>query len=65
MKKNSYVYTDRFCNVLIEKVFPSEAEAKKAGFTEPAFYNGEESGDYGVLGKSLDMYHMEFAAYRK
>lgn len=62
MKKGDYIYTPRFCRVQIEEVFESKQEAYKAGFTEPTYYR---DSDYGILGKSLDLHHMIFAAYRK
>ena len=61
MKVGDRVNTPRFCTVRIKEVFDSREEAAQAGYKEPTFYEGE----YGVAGKSLDMYHMEFAAYRK
>jgi len=48
--------------VRIKEVFNTEASAREAGYTEPTYYQGTE---YGILGKSLDLYHMVFAAYRK
>lgn len=62
MKPNDRIYTPRFCSVKIEHVYDSRAEAAEAGYTEPTYYNDPE---YGVAGKSLDLYHMEFAGYRK
>ena len=62
MKKGARVETPRFCTVKIEEVFETRTEAMVAGFTEPTFY---EDSKYGILGKSLDQYHMEFAAFRK
>ena len=44
------------------KVFDSKEEAYKEGFKEPTYY---EHKNYEVLGKSLDMYHMVFAACKK
>ena len=61
MKKGDYVYTPRFCTVKIEEVFESETEARENGYTEPTHYQGE----YKIVGKSLDMYHMKFAAAKK
>lgn len=61
MKKGDYVYTPRFCTVKIEEVFESEMEARESGYTEPTYYQGE----YEILGESLDMYHMKFAAVKK
>ena len=62
MKKGDKVYTPRFCTVEIKKVFRSKENAYKAGYKEPTYYDDHQ---YGVLGKSLDMYHMVFAGYRK
>lgn len=61
MKIGDSVYTPRFCTVQISAIFASEAEARAAGFYEPTYYKGE----YIILGKVLDMYHMEFAAVPK
>ena len=58
MKIGDSVYTPRFCTIRISAVFANEAEARAAGFYEPTYYKGE----YGILGKVLDMYSMEFAA---
>ncbi len=62
MKKGDRVYTPRFCTVKLEKVFRNEENARKAGYTEPTYI---EIDGYGIAGKSIDMYHMKFAAYRK
>ena len=59
MKKGDAVYTPRFCTVRIEDVFETRAEAGAAGYKEPTYY---EKDGYTVLGKSLDVYHMTFAA---
>lgn len=61
MKIGDSVYTFRFCTVRIKAIFENEAEARAAGFCEPTYYEG----DHTILGKSLDMYHMEFAAVPK
>ena len=58
MKIGDFVYTPRFCTVRISAVFATEAEARAAGFCEPTYYKG----NHIILGKSLDVYHMEFAA---
>lgn len=63
MKKGDRIYTPRFCRVEIETVYASRADAAQDGYTEPTHYNDDP--EYGVVGKSLDMYHMTFAAYRK
>ena len=61
MKIGDSVYTPRFCTVRVSAVFATEAEAHTAGFCEPTYYKGNHIS----LGKSLDMYHMEFAAVPK
>ena len=61
MKIGDSVDTPRFCTVRIKAIFENEAEARAAGFCEPTYYEG----DHIILGKSLDMYHMEFAAVPK
>ena len=53
------IRTPRFLNVKIEEVFESPEKARAAGYTEPTHFADEH---YEVLGKSLDMYHMAFAA---
>ena len=58
MKIGESVYTPRFCTVRIDAIFATTAMAHAAGFSEPTYYKG----DYVILGKVLDMYHMEFAA---
>ena len=57
MKIGDSVYTPRFCTVRIGSVLATEAEARAAGYCEPTYYEG----DHIILGKSLDMFHMEFA----
>ena len=61
MKIGDSVYTPRFCTVRIKAIFATEAEAHAVGYCEPTYYKG----DHIILGKSLDMYHMEFAAVPK
>ena len=59
METGKYIYTPRFCRVKIKEIFDSPREAMEAGYTEPTHYHKD---GWTVLGKSLDMYHMEFAA---
>ena len=59
MKIGDRVYTPRFCTVTVKEVFETESEARDAGYTEPTYY---EKDGYKVLGKTLDQYHMIFAA---
>ena len=58
----AYVRTERFCTVTIDAIFADNEDAIKCGYTEPTYtkINGWE-----IKGKSLDMYHMRFAAIRK
>ena len=58
MKTGDSVYTPRFCTVRIDAIFATTAEARAAGFSDPTYYKG----DHVILGKSLDMYSMAFAA---
>lgn len=62
MKKGDWVNTPRFCMVQLEEVFQSKEDAIKAGYTEPTY---AEYDGFGILGKSIDLYHMRFAAYRE
>lgn len=62
MKVGDQIRTPRFCTVEIEKVFESKEEAFKNGFSEPTYYKDCE---WDIFGKSIDMYHMEFAAVKK
>lgn len=55
------VYTPRFGTVTIGETFGSRADARRAGYMEPTFYRGEIE----VLGRSTDLYHMQFAAVKK
>ena len=62
LEAGSRVNTPRFCTVRLEEVYETQTEAWLAGYKEPTYYSDPE---YEVVGKSLDMYHMQFAAYRK
>lgn len=62
MKVGGRVRTPRFCTVTIKEVFRSVKEMETAGYTEPTHF---ESDDYEIKGKSLDAYHMVFAAADK
>lgn len=62
IKKGDYVLTPRFCTVKIDKVFKSRENAAKAGYTEPTHF---QDYDFGVVGKSIGINRMTFAAYRK
>lgn len=56
------VYTPRFCTVTIKAVYEDRKDAYEAGYTEQSYYSNPE---YGIVGRSIDLYHMEFAAYKK
>ncbi len=60
LKVGDLVETPRFLKVRISEVFDSVQEARKAGFVESTDYRG----DFKILGKSIDLYHMVFAAVR-
>ena len=62
MRVGEYVDTPRFCKVEIAHIYEDERAAREDGYTEPTYY---ENPAYGVRGKSLDRYHMLFAAYKK
>lgn len=62
MKKGDHVVTPRFLAVEICEVYDTQEKAYAAGYTEPTHYH---EGGYTVLGKSLDVYDMEFAACRE
>jgi hypothetical protein len=62
MNIGDYVITPRFCTVRINAIFSKEQEARSCGYTEPTYYEGS---DCVILGKSLDVYHMIFAAVPK
>ncbi len=62
IKKGEYVTTPRFLRVRIEDVFATRNEAENCGYTEQTYYENDE---YGVLGKSIGLSDMLFAAYSK
>lgn len=62
MKKGERVMTPRFLTVKIEEIYETEKELKEAGYTEPTHLQDD---NYVVRGKSLDLYHMQFAAAKK
>jgi len=62
IKKGDRVYTPRFMNVRIEKVFKSEENARRQGYTEPTHY---KNGKYGVFGKVIGTNRSVFAAFVK
>lgn len=61
MKKGDIIYTPRFCNVEIAEVYESKAQAVAAGYVEPTHYSKD---GYGIVGKVIDRYCMDFAAYK-
>lgn len=62
MNTGERVYTPRFCTVTVKEVFIDRHTARENGYTEPTHFH--ENG-WTVYGKSLDVYHMEFAACRE
>lgn len=62
IEKGMIIRTPRFLSVKIQEVFGTPEEMYCAGYTEPTHFTDEE---YEIAGRSVDMYHMEFAAARK
>lgn len=60
-KRRLYIHA-KVLHCKIEKVFQCEANARRAGYTEPTHYI---DGMYGILGKSIGINRMIFAAYKK
>ncbi len=58
----AYVRTDRFCTVTIDAIFADNEDAVKCGYTEPTY---TKIDGWEIKGKSIDCYHMRFAAIRK
>lgn len=56
------VYTERFCTVTIDTMFSDPKEAAECGYTEPTYTSVD---GWDIKGKSLDCYHMIFAAVKK
>ena len=63
MQEGDRIYTPRFCTVRISEVFQNEKDARFAGFVEPTHYYDDP--EFGILGKSIDLNRMIFAAYKK
>lgn len=62
MKKGDYVRTPRFLTVKIEEVYEKREVAILHGYTEPTHYQDEQ---YDILGKSIGLNHMVFAAVKR
>lgn len=62
MYKGAEIRTPRFGIVKIKEVFQTEMDAYYAGYKETTHYRDDL---IVVVGKSLDMYHMQFAVYAK
>ena len=62
IKSGDVVKTPRFLKVKIHKVFKSENNARKQGYTVTTHYDNSE---YGILGKNIGENRMQFAAYTK
>ena len=61
IKIGTRLETPRFCTVKISALFETEQDARSAGYTEPTHLYDLP---YKVVGKSIDMYHMKFAAFK-
>jgi len=62
IKTGDYIRTPKFLQVRINEVFKSKEEMQQAGYTETTHYRNNE---WEIRGKSIDLYHMKFAACRK
>jgi len=62
MEIGQRIITPRFLTVTIKEIFENRIMAAEAGYTEPTHY---EDPEWEIVGKSLDIYHMEFAAFKK
>ena len=62
LKKGDSLYSPRFCTIWLDEVFDSVEELRAAGFNEPTYFNNKR---WEIRGKSIDMYHMLFAAAPK
>lgn len=63
MKKGDSIRTPRFLTVTIKEVYENREDATRDGFTEPTHYT--KDSQYDILGKSIGMNRMVFAAVRK
>lgn len=62
MELGTIVSTPRFCTVTISAIFEHSEDAIKCGYIEPTH---TQLPEWEIKGKSIDMYHMEFAAIKK
>ncbi|SFY11471.1 hypothetical protein [Ruminococcus sp. XPD3002] len=62
MELGTRIVTPRFCTVTISAIFENPEDAVKCGYTEPTH---AILPDWDIKGKSIDIYHMEFAAIKK
>ena len=62
MKKGDKVRTPRFLWVTIQEVYESREEVREAGYIEPTHYQNDA---FGILGKSIGINRMIFAAFKK
>lgn len=62
MELGTRIVTPRFCTVMISAIFENPEDAEKCGYTVPTH---AVLPDWDIKGKSIDMYHMEFAAIKK
>lgn len=62
LEKGDHLYSPRFCDIAMEEVFATTKELTDAGYNECTYIKSE---NWDVRGKSLDQYHMLFAAAPK
>ena len=62
LEKGDHLYSPRFCDIAMEEVYSSTEELSRAGYNECTYI---KSDNWDVRGKSLDQYHMLFAAAPK
>ncbi len=62
MELGTRISTPRFCTVTISAIFENKSDAIKCGYVEPTY---AKIDGWDIKGKSVDMYHMEFAAIKK
>lgn len=62
MEIGKVIRTPRFCTVRISAIFENPEDARECGYVETTH---TEMNGWDIKGKSIDMYHMEFAAIKK
>ena len=62
LQKGDHLYSPRFCDIAMEEIYDTTEELSQAGYNECTYI---KSDSWDVRGKSLDQYHMLFAAAPK